>query len=49
MNTIQQFESSGNISPQDADLMRRGVQSLTSQRQTVNPQAILQLLTGLVT
>ena len=45
MNTIQQFESSGNISPQDADLMRRGVQSLTSQRQTVNPQAILQLLT----
>ena len=42
---IQQFESQQFIQPQDADLMRRGVQSLTSRRQTVNPQAILQLLT----
>ena len=42
---IQQFESQQYIQPQDADLMRRGVQSLTSDRQTLNPQAILQLLT----
>ena len=42
---IQQFESQQFIQPQDADLMRRGVQSLTARRQTVNPQAILQLLT----
>ena len=42
---IQQLESGQNIQPQDADLMRRGVQSLTANRQTLNPQAILQLLT----
>ena len=42
---IQQLESGQNIQPQDADLMRRGVQSLESARQTLNPQAILQLLT----
>ena len=42
---IQQLESGQNIQPQDADLMRRGVQSLTASRQTINPQAILQLLT----
>jgi len=44
-NRIQSFESKQFIRPEDADLMRRGVQSLTSKRQTVNPQAILQLLT----
>jgi hypothetical protein len=44
---IQQLESGQNIQPQDADLMRRGVQSLESNRQTLNPQAILQLLTML--
>ena len=42
---IQQLESGQNIQPEDADLMRRGVQSLTANRQTLNPQAILQLLT----
>jgi len=42
---IQQLESRQNIRPEDADLMRRGVQSLTANRQTLNPQAILQLLT----
>ena len=42
---IQQLESRQNIQPQDADLMRRGIQSLVSARQTMNPQAILQLLT----
>ena len=42
---IQQLESGQNIQPQDADLMRRGIQSLESNRQTLNPQAILQLLT----
>ena len=42
---IQKLESGQNISPQDADLMRRGIQSLESARQTLNPQAILQLLT----
>ena len=44
---IQQLESRQNIQPEDADLMRRGVQSLTADRQTLNPQAILQLLTML--
>ena len=44
-NYIQRLESGQNIEPQDADLMRRGVQSLTADRQTINPQAILQLLT----
>ena len=42
---IQQLESRQNVKPEDADLMRRGVQSLTANRQTLNPQAILQLLT----
>ena len=42
---IQQLESGQSISPQDADLMRKGIQSLESARQTLNPQAILQLLT----
>ena len=42
---IQQLESGQNIQPEDADLMRRGIQSLTANRQTLNPQAILQLLT----
>ena len=46
-NYIQRLESGQNIQPQDADLMRRGVQSLESNRQTLNPQAILQLLTML--
>ena len=45
MSNIQEFESKEYVSPQDADLMRRGVQSLATPRQTVNPQAILQLLT----
>ena len=44
---IQQLESGQNIQPEDADLMRRGIQSLESTRQTLNPQAILQLLTML--
>ena len=43
-NYIQRLESQQNIQPQDADLMRRGIQSLTAKRQTINPQAILQLL-----
>jgi hypothetical protein len=42
---IQQLESGQSIRPEDADLMRRGIQSLESNRQTLNPQAILQLLT----
>ena len=42
---IQKLESDQNIRPEDADLMRRGIQSLTASRQTLNPQAILQLLT----
>jgi len=42
---IQQLESGQSITPQDADLMRKGIQSLESARQTLNPQAILQLLT----
>ena len=47
MNSIQEFESKEYVSPADADLMRRGVQSLSSDRQTVNPQAILQMLSML--
>jgi len=42
---IQQLESGQSIRPEDADLMRRGIQSLTASRQTLNPQSILQLLT----
>jgi len=45
MGNIQEFESKKYINPEDADLMRRGVQSLATPRQTVNPNAILQLLT----
>ena len=45
MGNIQEFESKKYITPEDADLMRRGVQSLSTQRQTVNPDAILKLLT----
>ena len=45
MGNIQEFESKKYITPEDADLMRRGVQSLSTPRQTVNPEAILKLLT----
>ena len=45
MSKIQEFESQEYVTPEDADFMRRAVQSLTSGRQTINPQAILQLLT----
>ena len=45
MGNIQEFESKKYITPEDADLMRRGVQSLSTPRQTVNPDAILKLLT----
>ena len=44
-DNIQEFESRQYITPQDAYKMRRGVQSLTSGRQTINSEAILQLLT----
>jgi len=44
-DNIQEFESRQYITPEDADKMRRGVQSLTSGRQTINNEAILQLLT----
>lgn len=44
-DNIQEFESRQYITPEDADKMRRGVQSLTSGRQTINSDAILQLLT----
>ena len=44
-DNIQEFESKQYITPEDADKMRRGVQSLTSGRQTINSEAILQLLT----
>jgi len=44
-DNIQEFESKQYITPEDADKMRRGVQSLTSGRQTINNEAILQLLT----
>jgi hypothetical protein len=42
---IQEFESKQYMTAQDADMMRRAVQSLTSGRQTVYPEAILKLLT----
>jgi len=44
-DNIQEFESRQYITPEDADKMRRGIQSLTSGRQTINNEAILQLLT----
>ena len=42
---IQKLESTRYIAPEDADKMRRAVESLTSARQTINPAALLQLLT----
>jgi len=45
MQYIQEVESKEFVKPQDADLMRRAIQSLESTRQTINPQSILQLLT----
>ena len=44
-DNIQEFESKQYMTAQDADMMRRAVQSLTSGRQTVYPEAILKLLT----
>ena len=44
-NKLQEFESKQFISTQDADFMRRAIQSLTAKRQTVYPEAILKLLT----
>ena len=45
---INRFESTGNFTPEEADAMRRGLQGLSSKRQTVHPVEILQLLTALV-
>lgn len=45
---INRFESTGNFTPEEADAMRRGLQGLSSKRQTVHPTEILQLLTALV-
>lgn len=44
-DNIQEFESKQYMTAQDADMMRRAIQSLTSGRQTVYPEAILKLLT----
>ena len=44
---IDRFESTGNIPPESADKMRRGIQALSSNRQTIYPLEILQLLTAL--
>jgi hypothetical protein len=45
---INRFEGTGNFTPEEADAMRRGIQGLSSRRQTVHPVEILQLLTALV-
>jgi len=45
LGNIQEFESKQYMTVQDADMMRRAIQSLTSGRQTVYPEAILKLLT----
>lgn len=42
---IQQFESKQYITPQEADNMRRSIQSLASGRKPIYPEAVLQLLT----
>ena len=42
---IQQYESQEYITPEDADAMRRAVQTLAVGRQSINPKAVLQLLT----
>lgn len=42
---IQQLESSGVITPQEADDMRRAAQALAAGRKTILPDRILQLLT----
>lgn len=44
-NTIQQMESSSSISPEDADKMRRAIAALSSGRDTIYPESLLQLLT----
>ena len=41
-------ESKEVAKPEDADMMRRAVQSLTVPRQTINPDAILKLLTMVI-
>ena len=42
---IQRFESKGYLTPEKADEMRRATQALASGRDTLYPNAILQLLT----
>ena len=42
---IQQYESQEYITSEDADAMRRAVQTLAVGRQSINPKAVLQLLT----
>jgi hypothetical protein len=43
-NLIDKLESRG-VSPEDADKMRREIQLLATPRQSMHPEAILQLLT----
>jgi len=47
MGNIQEFESKQYITPEDADFMRRGVESLGSARQSTGAEqiAVLKLLT----
>ena len=45
LGNVQEFESKQFMTAKDADMMRRAIQSLTSGRQTVYPEAILKLLT----
>ena len=48
MQYIQEIESKKVAKPEDTDMMRRAIQSLTVPRQTLNPNAILQLLTMVI-
>lgn len=48
MQYIQEIESKQIATPEDTDLMRRAVESLTVPRQTINPDAILKLLTMVI-
>jgi hypothetical protein len=45
---LSELESKGNITPEEADTMRRAIQNLATGRKTIHPEAVLQLITVLL-
>jgi hypothetical protein len=45
---FSELESKGNITPEEADQMRRAIQSLATDRETIYPESILQFITVLL-